>query len=226
MTDAGIHSRDPGTTSPLAAPLPQPRLAPEEHRIAAQRRAEHDVLVRSRQADPGPSAGAAVGSGARSRVLLAAAALTEDPEERTRLQAEVAVLHLGLARAVASRYRGRGTTDEELDRAASDGLLEAVRTFDGSSDEPFLSHAVTAIKTHVKRHLGLDDPVVHRLAPLPVGGDAVQRLTADIARARAALGLDLGRSPRVAEVARHLGVREESVVEAVAADEQQPRPAS
>lgn len=220
MTDAGTDSSDTATTSPLAAPLPRPRLSPEQHRIAAQRRAEHDELSRSRQASPG------AGDGARSRVLLAAAALTEDPEERLRLQAEVAVLHLGLARAVASRYRGRGATDEELDAAASDGLLDAVRTFDGASGESFLPHALIAIKTHVKRHLGLDAPIVERITPLPAGDDVVQRLTADIARARASLGLDLGRSPRVAEVARHLGVREESVVEAVAGGEQRSRPAS
>jgi RNA polymerase sigma-B factor len=46
----------------------------------------------------------------------------------------------------------------------------------------------------------------------------IQKLQADVGRAEAELTNQLGRSPRVSEVAEHLGVPEESVVEALSAD--------
>jgi RNA polymerase sigma-B factor len=47
---------------------------------------------------------------------------------------------------------------------------------------------------------------------------AIQRLQADVARAQDQLIQSLGRSPRVDEVASHLDVPEENVLEALAAD--------
>ena len=58
------------------------------------------------------------------------AARETDPLERKRLQDEVVVLHMGLARAIAARYRGRGIADDDLTQAASMALLKAARNFD------------------------------------------------------------------------------------------------
>jgi RNA polymerase sigma-B factor len=46
----------------------------------------------------------------------------------------------------------------------------------------------------------------------------IQKLQADVSRAQSDLTHELGRSPRVKEVAAHLGVPEEDVVEALSAD--------
>ena len=146
-----------------------------------------------------------------SQRLLERAALECDPLERKRLQDEVVVLHMGLARAIAARYRGRGIADEDLSQAASMALLKAARNFDPSLGVEFLSYAVVTMKGEVKRQFRDYGWMVRPPRP-------IQKLQADVSRAQGELTHQLGRSPRVKEVAAHLGVAEEDVVEALSAD--------
>ena len=83
--------------------------------------------------------------------LLERAAQEADPVERKRLQDEVVVLHMGLARAIAARYRGRGIADDDLTQAAAMALLKAARNFDATRGVEFLSYAVVTMKGEVKR---------------------------------------------------------------------------
>ncbi len=146
-----------------------------------------------------------------SQRLLERAATESDPVERKRLQDEVVVLHMGLARAIAARYRGRGIADEDLTQAATVALLKAARGFDPQNGAEFLSYAVVTMKGEVKRQFRDYGWMIRPPRP-------IQRLQADVSRAQAELTQTLGRSPRVAEVATHLDVPEESVVEALSAD--------
>jgi RNA polymerase sigma-B factor len=146
-----------------------------------------------------------------SQRLLQRAAAESDPLERKRLQDEVVVLHMGLARAIAARYRGRGIADEDLSQAASMALLKAARNFDVSMGVEFLSYAVVTMKGEVKRQFRDYGWMVRPPRP-------IQKLQADVSRAQGDLTHTLGRSPRVKEVAAHLGVPEEDVVEALSAD--------
>jgi RNA polymerase sigma-B factor len=148
---------------------------------------------------------------ATSRRLLARAARESDPLERKRLQDEVVVLHMGLARAVASRYRGRGIAEEDLAQAASMALLKAARNFDVSMGVEFLSYAVVTMKGEVKRQFRDYGWMVRPPRP-------VQKLQADVSHAQSELTHLLGRSPRVVEVAAHLDVAVEQVVAALTAD--------
>lgn len=148
---------------------------------------------------------------ALSRRLLQRAAVETDPVERKRLQDEVVVLHMGLARAVASRYRGRGIAEEDLTQAASVALLKAARNFDAAHGAEFLSYAVVTMKGEVKRQFRDFGWMVRPPRP-------IQKLQADLSQAQAELTHQLGRSPRVAEVAAFLGAPEEEVVEALSAD--------
>ena len=75
--------------------------------------------------------------GAISTRLLTQAASETDPVERKRLQDEVVVMHMGLARAIAARYRGRGIADEDLVQAASMALISQKRTVVCVSLQPF-----------------------------------------------------------------------------------------
>lgn len=143
--------------------------------------------------------------------LLTEAFTEPDPVERKRLQDEVVVMHMGLARAISARYRGRGIADEDLVQAASMALLKAARSFDPSHGVEFLSYAVVTMKGEVKRQFRDYGWMVRPPRP-------VQKLQVDVSRADAELTQALGRSPRVAEVAAHLGVEEEDVLEALAAD--------
>jgi len=148
---------------------------------------------------------------ALSTRLLTQAAAETDPVERKRLQDEVVVMHMGLARAIAARYRGRGIAEEDLAQAASMALLKAARGFDPSHGVEFLSYAVVTMKGEVKRQFRDFGWMVRPPRP-------IQKLQADVARAQGDLIQTLGRSPRVSEVAAHLGVDEEDVLEALSAD--------
>ena len=143
--------------------------------------------------------------------LLARAAAETDPVERKRLQDEVVVLHMGLARAIAARYRGRGIPEEDLAQAAAMALLKAARHFDASRGVEFLSYAVVTMKGEVKRQFRDFGWMVRPPRP-------VQKLQSDVSRADADLTHRLGRSPTVAEVAHHLDVSEDEVLEALSAD--------
>ncbi len=155
-----------------------------------------------------------VDSGSRAELsarLLRRAAATDDAVERKRLQDEVVVLHMGLARAIAMRYRGRGIADDDLVQAASMALVKAARGFDLSVGGEFLSYAAVTIKGEVRRQFRDFGWMVRPPRP-------VQNLQADISRAEAELTHGLGRSPRVSEVAQFLEVPVEEVVEALSAD--------
>lgn len=148
---------------------------------------------------------------ALSARLLTEAATTSDPLERKRLQDEVVVLHIGLARAIAMRYRGRGIAEDDLVQAASMALLKAARGFDATMGVEFLSYAAVTIKGEVKRQFRDHGWMVRPPRP-------IQKLQADISRVDAELTQSLGRSPRVSEVAQFLEVPVEEVVEALSAD--------
>jgi RNA polymerase sigma-B factor len=143
--------------------------------------------------------------------LLTQAAQEADPVERKRLQDEVVVMHMGLARAIAARYRGRGIAEEDLTQAASMALLKAARNFDPSHGVEFLSYAVVTMKGEVKRQFRDFGWMVRPPRP-------IQKLQSDVARTQSELTQILGRSPRVPEVAEHLEVTEDEVLEALSAD--------
>lgn len=143
--------------------------------------------------------------------LLEQAARETDPVERKRLQDEVVVLHMGLARAIAARYRGRGIADDDLTQAASMALLKAARNFDPTRGVEFLSYAVVTMKGEVKRQFRDYGWMVRPPR-------SIQKLQSDVSRADSELTHRLGRSPKVSEVAAYLDVAEEEVLEALSAD--------
>jgi RNA polymerase sigma-B factor len=195
------------------APAQGAEVAQVAQGLVRQRAATHDDLERADRSGPAadlPASGAGERS-ALSQQLLARASAETDPVERKRLQDEVVVLHMGLARAIAARYRGRGIAEEDLRQAATMALLKAARAFDTARGSDFLPYAVVTMKGEVKRQFRDYGWMVRPPRP-------IQKLQGDVSRAQGELIQLLGRSPRVAEVAEHLGVPEEAVVEALSAD--------
>jgi RNA polymerase sigma-B factor len=143
--------------------------------------------------------------------LLRQASETTDEVERRRLQDEVVVLNLGIARTIAGRYRGRGIADDDLTQAAYMALLKAARGFDPSYGREFLSYAVPTINGEVKRQFRDFGWMVRPPRP-------IQRMQASVSRAMNQLTQELGRSPRVSELADFLHSPVEEVVEALSAD--------
>lgn len=143
--------------------------------------------------------------------LLTAVAETDDELEKQRLREEVVVLNMGVARAIASRYRDRGISRDDLVQAAYVGLVKAVQGFDPAFERDFLSYAVPTVTGEVKRYFRDFGWTVRPPR-------RVQELQAQISRASSELSQSLRRSPKPSEVADALGVDVDSVIEALAAD--------
>ena len=143
--------------------------------------------------------------------LLAQIAETTDDVERKRLRDEVVVLNMGVARAIAARYRDRGIAKDDLLQAAYVGLVKAVQGFDPSYERDFLSYAVPTVTGEVKRYFRDFGWTVRPPR-------RIQELQAQISRASTELSQTLHRSPKPSEVASYLSIDVDSVVEALAAD--------
>src|SRR3954466_10592477 len=136
---------------------------------------------------------------------------TDDEREKAALRAEVVVLNMGVARAIAHRYRQRGLAEDDLVQAAYVGLVKAVNGFDPSHERDFLSYAVPTVTGEVKRYFRDFGWTVRPPR-------RVQELQGQIAKVSNQMTQRLGRSPRPSEVAEEVGLDVESVIEALAAD--------
>jgi RNA polymerase sigma-B factor len=147
----------------------------------------------------------------RTEDLLRRAAETSDELERRRLLDAVVVLNMGVANALAARYRSRGIAEEDLKQVAYLALVKAAQGFDYSSGNDFLSYSVPTIRGEIKRHFR-----DHGWAVRPPR--RIQELQSRIAAADPDLSYSLGRSPRPSEIAAYLDENLEEVTEALASD--------
>jgi RNA polymerase sigma-B factor len=111
-----------------------------------------------------------------------------------------------LARHLATRYAGRGEPNDDLVQTAVIGLIKAVDKFDPSYGIDFAGYAIPTIIGEIKRHFR-DRTWAIRVPR------RLQELRLSITSANAALTHSLGRSPTVADIAEHLDITEEEVLE-------------
>jgi RNA polymerase sigma-B factor len=134
-------------------------------------------------------------------------AASRDPQLRER----IILAYLGLADRLASRYRhSRGATPEDLTQTARTGLIAAVDRYDPGYGTPFVPYAVACVVGELKRSLRDTSWRLH--VPRPRKEQALR-----LAKAADELHQRLGRSPSTPELAEHLGVGEEEVLEALVA---------
>ena len=115
-------------------------------------------------------------------------------------------LYVPLAEYLARRLRNRGEQLDDLIQVANLGLIKSVDGYDATRGAAFTSYAIPMIVGELKRHFrdkGWDVRVPRRL----------QELRLEITKASGNLAQQLGRSPTVADIAAHLGVSEEDVIE-------------
>lgn len=132
--------------------------------------------------------------------------LSEDDPERHRLRDELVRAHLPLVEYLARRFRNRGEPYDDLVQVATIGLIKSVDRFDQERGVEFTTYATPTIVGEIKRHFrdkGWAIRVPRRL----------QELKLSLARATADLSQTLGRSPTVAELATHLQISDEEVLE-------------
>lgn len=133
------------------------------------------------------------------------------PEVRRDLLERVVLLNMGVARSVARRYRSKGIASEDLDQVAYVALVRAADKFDPSLDKDFLTYAIPSIRGEIKKHFRDSGWVVRPPR-------RIQELQPQVVAAGQELTHLLGRSPRPSEVAAHIGVDVEEVIEALAMD--------
>jgi len=143
----------------------------------------------------------------RSReLLLALSKLPEDDPRRTPLRDALVEGHLPLVEYLARRFAGRGEPLDDLVQVATIGLNKAIDRFDPERGVEFSTYATPTIAGEVKRHFrdkGWAVRVPRRL----------QELKLALTRASADLTQKLGRAPTVAELAKHLGLSDEDILE-------------
>ena len=134
------------------------------------------------------------------------ATLPEGGEERQRIRGELVELHLPLVEYLARRFRNRGEWLDDLTQVATIGLIKSIDRFDLERGVEFSTYATPTIVGEIKRHFrdkGWAVRVPRRLQELKL---ALTKAISDLAQR-------LGRAPTVAELAAHLQMSEEEVLE-------------
>jgi RNA polymerase sigma-B factor len=144
---------------------------------------------------------------AHARELFAELA-TLDPDDpaRARARDELVEMHLPLVEYLARRFRNRGEPLDDLVQVATIGLIKSVDRFDLERGVEFSTYATPTIVGEIKRHFrdkGWAIRVPRRL----------QELKLLLTKATSELSQKNGRSPTVAELAAHLQLSEEEVLE-------------
>jgi RNA polymerase sigma-B factor len=114
---------------------------------------------------------------------------------------------LPLARDLALRYTYTDEPFDDLLQVASLGLIKAIDRFEPGRGTKFTSYAAPTILGELKRHFRDKGWSLH------VPRDLQERSLA-VSHANEVLSKELGRSPKVREVADHLGCSVEKVLEA------------
>ncbi|MFN8169034.1 MAG: RNA polymerase sigma factor SigF [Candidatus Nanopelagicales bacterium] len=143
----------------------------------------------------------------RERELIAVMTTYDaDSPEHRRARDELVTIHLPLVQYLARRFRDRGEPLEDLVQVGTIGLIKAVDRFDPERGVEFSTYATPTIVGEIKRHFrdkGWAIRVPRRL----------QELRISIGQATAELSQKSGRSPTVSELAAHIGVSEDEIIE-------------
>ncbi len=144
---------------------------------------------------------------ARARALFVELnGLPEDDPQRPRLRDELVEIHLPLVEYLARRFRNRGEPLDDLVQVATIGLIKSVDRFDLTREVEFSTYATPTIVGEIKRHFrdkGWAIRVPRRL----------QELKLSLTKATSELSQKNGRAPTVAELAAHLGMTDEEILE-------------
>jgi RNA polymerase sigma-B factor len=114
--------------------------------------------------------------------------------------------HLPLARGLAARYRNPNEPFDDLVQVASLGLVKAVTRFDPEMGRPFVAFAAPTILGELKRHFRDTSWSVH----VPRGA---LELSLRVQAGADSLVQATGRSPSIAELAAHLEIDAEQVLD-------------
>jgi RNA polymerase sigma-B factor len=127
-----------------------------------------------------------------------------------RLREQIIVEHAWIARTVARRFDQRGESYDDLVQVASLGLVKATDRFDPEMGTNFVSFAMPTVVGEVRRYFRDHTWSVR----VPRSAKELKPL---ITKAIETLQHELGHSPSVAEIAEHLQMTVDAVLEAMEA---------
>ncbi|RFU19561.1 RNA polymerase sigma factor SigF [Geodermatophilus marinus] len=213
----GMQAAVPAEDGPV---VPDPRSEPA---AAGEPRADEPGAGEPRAGEPRADEPGAEGAGAdpapvsdnrrraeRTAPLFAElATLDKDDPRRERVREQLVEEHLPLVRHFARRFSNRGEPFDDLLQVGTLGLIAAIDRFDPTRGVEFLSFAVPTITGEIKRHFrdqGWSVRVPRRL----------QELHLSLNAAVGELAQKNGRAPTPSELAEHLGIPREDVLEGLA----------
>ena len=129
---------------------------------------------------------------------------------RSEIEDEIVRLNMPVAVDATRRFRSRGIATEDLEQVAYLGLVKAVRGFDPERGHDFLSFAIPTIRGEVRRHF-------RDLGWTVRPPRSIQETQTKIIAAEPELYQLLGRAPRPSDIARHLDLDIEVVIDALGA---------
>jgi RNA polymerase sigma-B factor len=141
-----------------------------------------------------------------SELITAYAIAPADEPGRAALRDRAIEAWIPLAQHLARRYGGRGEPVDDLIQVAVVGLIKAVDRFQADRGVDFAAFAIPTVVGEIKRHFR-DRTWAIRVPR------RLQELRLEITAANNTLTHSLGRAPTVADVATHLGITEEEVLE-------------
>ncbi|MEU5237180.1 RNA polymerase sigma factor SigF [Streptomyces lydicus] len=119
-------------------------------------------------------------------------------------------MNMSMVRYVARRYRNRGDDMEDIVQVGTIGLIKAIDRFDLTREVEFSTFAVPYILGEIKRFFRDTGWAVHVPRRL-------QELRSELAKAKEQLHIQLDRDPTVRELAAHLNLSEDEVIEGIVA---------
>ncbi|MFE2878126.1 SigB/SigF/SigG family RNA polymerase sigma factor [Streptomyces roseus] len=121
-------------------------------------------------------------------------------------------MNASLVQYAVRRFRGRGDGGdiEDIVQVGTIGLIKAIDRFDPARENEFATLAMPYITGEIKRHFRDTSWAVRVPRRL-------QELRLDIAKAKEELTATLDRSPTVADLAGHLGLAQEDVIQGLVA---------
>ena len=141
---------------------------------------------------------------AEAEHILAQYALSPSQE----LKERIVELHLYIAEIIARKFSGRGVDYDDLYQVAALALFKAIDRFDASKGIKFVTFVTPTMVGEVKNYFRDRSRAIR----LPRKG---VQMAQELRLARARLEQELGRAPRVDELAEEMNLTEEQVLEAM-----------
>jgi RNA polymerase sigma-B factor len=133
---------------------------------------------------------------------------TSDPERKERIRERLVEGYRSLVYFLARKFINRGEPLEDIVQVGFLGLIKAIERFDPELGNEFTTFATPTVTGEIKRYFRDKGWAIRFPRRL-------QELYQQVLRANEELKRDLGRTPRVAEIAERLKVSEEEVLEAM-----------